>query len=44
MQEYIRHNINKRKKISLRKNRQFKSYINNLKDPQVINIGDFIKE
>tara|TARA_R100001463_G_scaffold88993_1_gene143743 strand:+ start:630 stop:1034 length:405 start_codon:yes stop_codon:yes gene_type:complete len=44
MQEYIRHNINKRKKISLRKNRQFKSYMNNLNDPQVININKFIKE
>ena len=44
MQEYIRHNINKRKKISLTKNRKFKSYMDSLNNPQVIHINKFIKE
>ena len=44
MQEYIRHNINKRKKISLTKNRKFKSYMDTLNNPQVIHINKFIKE
>nr|BAR31559.1 hypothetical protein [uncultured Mediterranean phage uvMED]BAR31614.1 hypothetical protein [uncultured Mediterranean phage uvMED] len=44
MQEYIRHNINKRKKISLTKNRKFKSYMDTLNNPQVIQINKFIKE
>jgi hypothetical protein len=44
MQEYIRHNINKRKKISLTKNRKFKSYMDTLNNPQVIHIKKFIKE
>ena len=43
MQEYIQHNINKRKKISLSKNKQFKSYMKNLNDPKVIPIGKVIK-
>jgi hypothetical protein len=44
MQEYIRHNINKRKKISLTKNRKFKSYMDSLNNSQVIHINKFIKE
>ena len=44
MQEDIRHNINKRKKISLTKNRKFKSYMDTLNNPQVIHINKFIKE
>ena len=44
MQDYIRHNINKRKKISLTKNRKFKSYMDSLNNPQVIHINKFIKE
>tara|TARA_X000001316_G_C918765_1_gene32904 strand:+ start:735 stop:1133 length:399 start_codon:yes stop_codon:yes gene_type:complete len=44
MQEYIRHNINKRKKISLTKNRKFKSYMDTFNNPQVIHINKFIKE
>ncbi len=44
MQPYIQHNINKRKKISLRKNRSFKSYMKNLNDPKVIHINKVIKE
>ena len=43
MQEYIQHNINKRKKISLSKNKQFKSYMKNLNSPKVIHISKVIK-
>ena len=44
MQQYIRHNINKRKKISLKKNRSFRAYTENLNNPKVIHINQVIKE
>ena len=43
MQEYIQHNLNKRKKISLSKNRHNRNLNTALSSPNVINIGKVIK-
>lgn len=43
MQEYIQHNLNKRRKISLSKNRHNRNLNTALSSPNVINIGKVIK-
>jgi len=44
MQSYIAQNIGKRKKISLKKKRNFKSYMKAINDPKVIHINKVIKD
>ena len=44
MQSYIAQNIGKRKKISLKKKRNFKSYMKAISDPKVIHINKVIKD
>jgi len=43
MQEYIQHNLNKRRRISLSKNRHNRNLNSALSSPNVINIGKVIK-
>jgi hypothetical protein len=43
MQEYIQHNLNKRRRISLSKNRHNRNLNTALSSPNVINIGKVIK-
>ena len=43
MQEYIQHNLNKRRKISLSKNRHKRNLDRALSYPNIINIGKVIK-
>ena len=43
MQEYIQHNLNKRRRISLSKNRHNRNMNTALSSPNVINIGKVIK-
>jgi len=44
MQSYIAQNIGRRKKISLKKKRNFKSYMKAISDPKVIHINKVIKD
>ena len=44
MQSYIAQNIGRRKKLSLKKKSQFKSYMKNINDPKVIHIHKVIKD
>ena len=44
MQSYIAQNIGKRKKISLKKKSNFKSYMKAINDPKVIHINKVIKD
>ena len=44
MQSYIAQNIGRRKKISLKKKRNFKSYMKAINDPKVIHINKVIKD
>jgi hypothetical protein len=44
MQSYIAQNIGRRKKLSLKKKNQFKSYMKNINDPKVIHIHKVIKD
>ena len=44
MQHYIAQNTAKRRKLSLKKKSQFKSYMKNINDPKVIHIHKVIKD